>query len=179
MTEQNPLVPNLVIYKDGDLWSKIKDDKNVFVRNPILALWPVMSRLPCGELLVSWILGAMFPFFGTLGCRLKEFGFGKAVVHLPNSWRVRDYSGAVDPAVIMGLQRVACGLSLASVIDFQMRPRLDSMTVNVVARPVGALTATCYSTKPVLGVYQNSITFVDTYGAIVAQGKCSWDIKRA
>lgn len=179
MTDKDTIVPNLVIYKHNDIVAKTQKDNNVFVRSLVLALWPIVSRFPLGKRLASLMFGLLFPFFGTIGCRIEEFDRGRAKVSVKNSWRIRDYNGRIDASILVGLQRIVSALSLASVLEYGLHPFLDEFTISYLSSPEGDISAICSSGQAKPGLFQNVVSFSDSTGAFFAHGKCSWNIRRA
>ena len=110
----------------------------------VLAKWKLLSRLPGGNWLFSWILGKVAPYAGTLGAQIDELGPGQVRARMPDRRSLRNHLGSIHAWALANLGEMSLGLAMTALQPPNGRWIPVKLEVEYLKKARGTLLATVH-----------------------------------
>ncbi len=145
----------------------------------IAQMWAKAQRYPGGTRLLSWALGRMARYSGSIGAEVVHLEQGRGVVSMRDRPAVRNHLKSVHAIALMNLGELATGATVMYQVDGRGRGILKGMSMDYHKKARGLITASCEFLVPEEpGKYDLEVngTLRDTDGDAVATVTATWRI---
>lgn len=109
----------------------------------VLDLWRRAGRLPGGRGLLSWLIGKLVPYTGSISPRILELEEGRAVVTMEDRRRVRNHLRSIHALALANLAELAGSLALVTRVPSDRRWIVTGLEVDFLRKARGRVTGTC------------------------------------
>lgn len=107
----------------------------------ISALWKRIEKLPSSLSLLSFFVGRLVPYTGTMGAKVIKIQETSVVVLLPDRRRVRNHLNSIHAIALANLGELATGLALHLPLSENHRGILKSIEVVYLKKARGDIEA--------------------------------------
>ena len=143
----------------------------------MLHRWQLLSGLPGGRWLFSYLLGRFAPYSGSIGARVKELRPGYARVALRERHKVRNHLNSIHAIALMNLGELTTGLALMSGLKPGVRGIITGLSIEYFKKARGRLESVAETTQPeVNGDIEHEVhaEIKDQSGDVVARCSARW-----
>lgn len=150
--------------------------------NTLLARWNRLRVVPGGAALFSFFLGAVVPYSGTIGARVRTFEPGFAQVALPDRRRVRNHLASIHAMALANFCELTSGLAVLSALPQDTRGILVGFSISYLKKARGLLVAESRvdpALLPESGDFSVAVEARDAAGDVVVRAQAAWRIGKS
>jgi acyl-coenzyme A thioesterase PaaI-like protein len=143
----------------------------------IARAWRLLSPLPMGRTVFSWLIGRMAPYTATVGARAEILAPGHAQWVLRDRRAVRNHLRSIHAVALVNLAEVTSGTAMLVSLPPTLRAIVRGLSITYEKKARGTLVAECRCTIPdvTTPVEHDLHTEIrDEAGDVVARAVVTW-----
>lgn len=114
-----------------------------FTGPSVLSTWDRVRRLPGGAATMSWLIGKLVPYTGTIRPRIRDLSEGLAEVSMEDRRGVRNHLKSIHALALANLAEFAGSLALVTKVPEDKRWIVIGLEIDYLKKARGRITGTC------------------------------------
>lgn len=140
----------------------------------VLKTWNRVGRWPGGEATMSWLIGKLVPYTGTVRPRIRRLEVGLAVASIEDRRGVRNHLKSVHAIALANIAEFTGSLALVTRVPEDKRWIVIGLDIDYLKKARGRITAACDVRQlelPEEGECQADVVLTDSEGDDVVHAR--------